>query len=145
MKKKKIIKLVIIGIIILIIVILGFLIYKEIFQSGESKRLENIENYILTKDEIESVKEKFNEIEDLKSVEVSKKHKIIKIYLEFNECSSFTNLKKISNESLSKISDKNLSFYDIEIFVTSVAPECEKYPKIGYKHKSNSEFTWNRW
>ena len=41
-------------------------------------------------------------------------------------------------------SEDNLKFYDIEIFVELLDSKGNKYSKIGYKHKSNSEFTWNR-
>ena len=41
-------------------------------------------------------------------------------------------------------SKNNLKFYDIEIFVEALNSEGVKYSKMGYKHKLNTEFTWNR-
>ena len=141
---KKYYKLIVIAVVILIISILGVLIYKNLFQSGDSNRLDGIENYELTKEEINSVKEKFNEIEGISSIDIFTNYKIIKIFMAFNSDVNFEDLEEKSNESIELFSKKNLKFYDIEIFVEALDSEGTKYSKIGYKHKLNSEFTWNR-
>jgi hypothetical protein len=144
MKKiKKNYKLIIIALIILIIAILGIFICKNLFQLNDNGRLEGIENHKLTEKEIGLVKEKFNELEDIVDIDISTNYKIIKIFLEFND-TDFEDIKKISDESVEKFSKDNLEFYDIEIFVELLDSEGNKYSKIGYKHKSSSEFTWNR-
>ena len=61
--KKKIIKYSIVAIIFILIFILILFIYKNIFAGTESSRYKDIENYKLTNDEINSVKDKINEIE----------------------------------------------------------------------------------
>ena len=141
---KKNYKLIITVVIIIIVLVLGVFIYKNLFEGSSSDRLENIENYELTKKEINSVKEKINELENIDSVDVYTNNKIIKIFVVLKEDISFDDVKKISNEALESISSDNLEFYDVEIFVDSENEESEVYPKIGYKHKTNSEFTWNR-
>ena len=144
MKKiKKNYKLIIIALIILIIAILGIFICKNLFQLNDNGRLEGIENHKLTEKEIGLVKEKFNELEDIVDVDIFTNYKIIKIFLELND-TDFEDIKKISDESVEKFSKDNLEFYDIEIFVELLDSEGNKYSKIGYKHKSSSEFTWNR-
>lgn len=141
---KKYYKLIVIILVILIISILGVLIYKNLFQSSDSNRLDGIENYELTKKEINSVKEKFNEIEGISEIDIFTNYKIIKIFMEFNSDVDFEELEKKSNESIELFSKNNLKFYDIEIFVEALNSEGTKYSKIGYKHKLNSKFTWNR-
>lgn len=143
-KTKKWFKIIIIILILLIIFILGFLIYKNLFQEGVSERLEGIESYSLTKEEIKLVKDKLGELENIESIDIDTNYKIIKIFLELKEDVKFEDVKKISNEAITNFSEENLSFYDIELFVTSLSEES-LYPKVGYKHKTNSEFTWNRW
>ena len=141
---KKYYKLVIIILIVLIVILLSLFIYKNLFQSGVSERLDGIENYKLTKTEKTEVKELFKELEEIKNVKIETNYKIIKIYLELSEDVDFEDIKEISNEAVQKFSEDNLSFYDVELFVTSLNEESEVYPKLGYKHKTNSEFTWNR-
>ena len=135
----------IIGICILIIVgLLCFFIYKNLFYENESNRLEGIEKYEITQDEIKAAKDKLTEIEEVKSVDIYANYKIIKIMLELKEDVDFKTIDKLSNEAIGCFTEKNLSYYDVEIFVDSLNTESEIYPKIGYKNKKNSKFTWNR-
>lgn len=143
-KLKKYYKLIIAILIVLIIILLSLFIYKNLFQEGVSERLDGVENYKLTKEEISLVEEKLNELESVNSIDIYTNYKIIKIFLELSEDIDFKSVKEVSNEAIEKISKENLSFYDVEIFVDCVDEESDTYPKIGYKYKSNSEFTWNR-
>lgn len=132
--------------VLLLSVVIGFclVIYNNWFRPGVSERLEGIEDHKLTKNEISSVEEKLNELELIDNIDIYTNYKIIKIFLVLKENIKFDKVKKISNESLQLFSEKNLSFYDIEIFVDCLDEESDVYPKIGYKYKTNSEFTWNR-
>jgi len=141
---KKYYKLIIIILVLIIIAVLGIFIYKEMFADGVSNRLEGIEDYSLTKKEIKSVKEKLNEIENIDSIDIATNYKIIKIFLVLKEDVDIEKVKKICNESIEEFSEKNLSFYDLEIFIESKNKESKIYPKIGYKYKTNLEFVWNR-
>lgn len=143
-KNKKIYKLIFILVTLLIIGVLGFLVLKTMFSSNSANRLEGIENYPLTEEEKTAVNTKLTEMEKINSIEIYTNYKIIKIMIELSEDIEFKEIKTVSNEIISCFSDKNLSYYDIEIFINSLNEESEIYPKIGYKHKMNSEFTWNR-
>ena len=134
---KKYYKLLIIMLILIIIAILGIFIYKEMFEVGVSNRLEG-------KKEIKAVKEKLSEIENIDSVDISTNYKIIKIFLDLKDDADFEDVKEICNASVEEFSEKNLSFYDLEIFIESKNKDSEVYPKIGYKYKTNLEFVWNR-
>ena len=137
-------KLIVVILIVIVFLVLGMFIYKNLFQDNNSNRLENIENYKLTKKEKNSVKEKINELENIDSVDIYTNNKIIKIFVELKEDIDFDDVKEVSNELIDNFSSDNLEFYDLEIFVTSKNEESKVYPVIGYKHKTNSEFTWNR-
>lgn len=141
---KKYYKLIIICLIVLIVVILSLFIYKNLFQQGKSNRLEGIENHQLTNKEIKNIEEKLYELDDVSNIDVYTNYKIIKVYLELNKDVDFDDVKEKSDELIEKISEKNLSFYDVEIFVDCLDEENETYPRIGYKYKTSTEFTWNR-
>ena len=143
-KLKKYYKIIIAALIVIVILVLSLFIYKNIFQGSSSNRLENIENYKLTKKEKNSVKDKINELENIDNIDVYTNNKIIKIFIELKEDIDFDDVKEVSNELIESFSSDNLKFYDLEIFVTSKDKESKIYPMIGYKHKTNSEFTWNR-
>lgn len=141
---KKYYKIIILVVVLAIIAALGVLIYNNLFRGVENSRLEGIENYKVTKKEISAVKEKINEIENIDSLEVYTNYKIIKIFLVLNEDIDFDEVETISNEAIKNFSEKNLSFYDVELFIECNDENSETYPKIGYKYKKNTEFTWNR-
>ncbi|MDO4963275.1 MAG: hypothetical protein Q4E75_04175 [bacterium] len=143
MKKNKV-KLIIILVIILIVLSLSFLIYKNIFASSSSNRYKGIENHKITNNEINKCKDNFKDIEQIKSINVYTNSKIIKIVIELKEDVDFDTIKDISNNSINSFKEKNLKFYDVEIFITSKTKESEIYPKIGYKFKTQEEFSWSK-
>lgn len=128
--------------VVLLLCVLSFLVYKNLFVGSNSTRYKDIEKHKLTNNEINSVKDKVNELEDVKSVDVYVDSKIIKIVVKLNNDLDLEKVKDKANETLSDIKEKNLLYYDIEFFVDSLNEESEIYPQIGYKFKSNSEFSW---
>lgn len=142
MKKNKVIKLIIIFLILAVACLSIFMIYKNLFASSNNTRYEGIEEYKLTNDEKNSVKDTLEQIENVEDIDIYINSKIIKIVVVLKEDVDFENIKSLSNQALANFSEENLSFYDVEIYVESMNEESEVYPKIGYKHKSNSEFSW---
>ncbi|MBQ2947315.1 MAG: hypothetical protein IJE04_05710 [Bacilli bacterium] len=139
---KKYIKYIVLFVIIIVIFILGFFIYKNMFADSVNSRYKDIENYKLTNNEKNSVKDKINELENIKSVKVYKDSKIIKIVVKLEEDINFESIKTKANEAITSFSEENLSYYDLELFIESSNKESEVYPQIGYKFKTNSEFAW---
>lgn len=139
---KKMIKYIIITIVILIIVVFSFIIYKNIFASSNNTRYEGIENYKLTNNEINDIKDTIKELEKVKDIDVYIDSKIIKIVVTLNEDIEFDKVKTKANESLNKIKKENLTYYDVEFFVQTLNKDSKNYPKIGYKFKNNLEFSW---
>lgn len=143
-KLKKYYKWIITFFIIIFISVLVILIFKNLFNNNESNRLDDIENHQITKKEINLVEENLNKLEGIEDIDILSNYKIVKIFIQLKEDVNFNKVNEIVVESVNNFSEKNLGFYDIEIFVDCMDEESEIYPKIGYKHKSNSEFTWNR-
>lgn len=143
-KLKKYYKWIILVVVIITIVVLSALICKNLFNNEVSNRLDGVEDHEITKNEINLVKETLDKIEVIENINISTNYKLIKIFIELKEDVELKDIDEIATESLSGFSEENLKFYDVEIFVECLNEESEIYPKIGYKHKSNSEFTWNR-
>lgn len=139
---KKYIKYIVLLVIIIVIFILGFFIYKNMFADVVNTRYKDIDSYKLTNNEKNSAKDKIKELENIKSVKIYIKSKIIKIVVNLEEDIDFNSIKTKANEVISSFSEKNLSYYDIEFFVASANKESEVYPQIGYKFKANEEFAW---
>ena len=141
-KKKQIIKYSIIGVIAIIIIVLGVIIYKNIFASKESTRFNGVEDHVLTKEEKNNIKDTFSDIDKIEKIDSEVNSKIIRIHILLSEDVDFNKMKDLSNKAIEKINEDNLKFYDVEIFIESKNEESSTYPQIGYKHKSNSKFSW---
>ena len=139
---KKTIKYIVIGSIVLLVVVLSILIYKNLFAQSNGSRYEDKKNYKLTNNEINFVEDKVNELDDVKSVDVYIDSRIIKIVVKLKNDVDFEKVKEKANESLSGFSEENLKYYDVQFFVQSSNKKSETYPQIGYKFKTNTEFSW---
>lgn len=143
-KLKKNFKWIVVALVIIIISVFVILICKNLFDETENNRLDGIEDYKITKKEINLVKEDLNKIDSVDKIDITTNYKIIKIFIELEEDIEFDDINDVVIESINNFSKKNLKFYDIEVFIDCLNEDSEIYPKIGYKHKSNSDFTWNR-
>ena len=137
-------KWIIVLVIIVTILVLLFLIYNTLFASGRDSRNSDMENHKLKNNEINPVESKIKEIEEVKSVDIhtNNNSRIVKIIVILNSDVEFDKIKEIASLSLSGFEEEKLSYYDFEFYVDVDADESEIYPKIGYKFKSNSEFSW---
>ena len=140
-KNKKVMIGVIIGIIVLIAILLIF-IYLNLFKNNSSSRFKNASKYTLSNNEINSVKQEISDVDKVKKVSIKANNKIINIHVNLEEDVDFDELKTILNNTLNNFKEKNLKYYDVEVFVESEDKKSEIYPKIGYKHKTNQEFVW---
>ena len=139
--KKKLIISGLIGVIVLVIILLIF-IYLNLFKNDSSSRFKNANKYSLSNNEINSVKQEIKDIENVDKVTVEAKNKIISIHIKLKEDVDFDELSSALNNTLNNFKEKNLKYYDVEVFVESDNKESETYPKIGYKHKTSGEFVW---
>ena len=140
-KNKKIIIGVAIGVIFLIVLLL-FFIYLNLFKNNSSSRFKNASKYVLSNNEINSVKQEISDLDKVKKVSVKTNNKIINIYVKLEEDIEFDELSTVLNNTINNFKDKNLKYYDIEVFIDSENKKSEIYPKIGYKHKTSQEFVW---
>ena len=129
---------------IIIIFVFLLLIYKNIFSDNSSSRNKDIKRYKISINEINAVKDKIKENEEVKSVDVhtNNNSKIVKIVVILSSDIDFKEIQTIANESLTSFSKENLSYYDIEFYVDTQNNESDIYPQIGYKFKANSDFSW---
>ncbi len=133
---------------IAVMALFGYIIYRNFFARIPNKRYDGLEEHILTQDEKNGISDTFKDLEKLESINVylesSKENesRIIKIRIKLKEDVKFDDIKDLCNNSIEKISEDNLGYYDVEVFITSNDEESDVYPQIGYKHTSNSEFSW---
>ena len=143
-KHKKIIK---IAIIILGLLIVAVIAYKLLFYSNTQNdlygvRLRDIEENRFSNKEIKEVKQKVSDFEIVNGVKIEVKGRLIKFFVTFNEGVTSDDMKNKFNETLSFISDKVKGYYDITLYAIQSKEGKEYYPVIGYKHKNNTEISF---
>lgn len=143
-KYKKAIKY---GLFVIFILILFLFAYKLFFYSDKEKdlygvRLRDIEENKFTNKEITEVKEKTTAIEGIKNIKINVKGRLIKLFVTFDNEVSNNDIKLKFNESLSFISDKVRSYYDITMYAIKEEDKKLTYPVIGYKHKDKTEVNY---
>lgn len=144
-KNKKQVK---IGVIVLIILIVFLVLYKSLFYSNSEKaiygvRLRDIEDNEFTEEEQSSVQKKSSKLEGVSSTEILVKGRLIKFFVTFDEGISNEDMKNKFNDMLGYISDKVKNYYDITFYAIQNKDDEESYPLIGYKHKNNTEITFD--
>lgn len=137
-----------IGLIVLAILIVLLVLYKSLFYSDSEKatygvRLRDIKENEFTDEEKKSVQEQSSNIEGVDSVSINVKGRLIKFFVNFEDGLTNEDIKGKFNEMLGFVSDKVKSYYDITFYAIQNKDGEEKYPVIGYKHKSKEEITFD--
>lgn len=140
-------KLVKIILLILILFIIFLVLYKSLFYSSSEKsiygvRLRDLKENEFTSAEKVDFKAKSEQIEGISNVKIEVKGRLVKAFVTFNEGISSEDIKNKFNEMLGFISDKVKGYYDITFYAEQLESEEEKYPVIGYKHKSKTEMSF---
>ena len=64
------------------------------------------------------------------------------LILVLKEDIKFDKMKTMCDSAIEKVSEDNLLYYDLEVFISSKNEESTIYPQIGYKHRSKKTFSW---
>lgn len=146
MKLIKRFKWIILGFFILLIIILGW-IFKDFFLLHDGAIYGNRLDYIkdvpidanLKKEIVDLLKSK----EGIKIAKTNVKGSIFYIDIFVDETVTIDKVKEIANETLTKLSEKQLASYDLS-FLVDYASDTEKsdFPIAGYKNKNKSKIVW---
>lgn len=130
-------------IIFVLLIILGYGLYNVLIPNNGKPvygdRLDGIKKVEVTKDQLEKL-----DTEIVKESMVAKSNsytsgRIVNIILTIKEGVSESNAKKITSTIVEYFTEDQLSYYDIQLFLTA---EDESYNIIGYKNKTEKDFTF---
>lgn len=139
--KKIIMIIVIIAILLILILSLGLLISNR-NSDPYGDRCSDQSNYKISSDTIKKVKNKFEEIDKVNSVEIETKLCTIKIFINLKEDVDLEIVKEKAKDALTLFSEDELGYYDFALYVTSDNKESEVYPIDVSKHSSREDFAW---
>lgn len=137
-------------ILIIFIVIMFVLAYfKNLYWDNNDKaaygnRLDGIENYQLTDEEINKVKENMKKDEDVLEVTYRQEGRIINIRLKVTDTITDDNAKKMCNDFIKNFTEKQLSFFSVQFYVYKADTSKKDFPIIGYKHYGNKNVSWTK-
>ena len=116
----------------------GLYFSNQLHSSKYGIRLEGIEKYKLGKAEFKAIEESFKAHDDVKKVEARLSGRIIYVDVEVNKDTSNETIQNYATESLTKLSDENKEYYDVQFLVTR-----EGYNTyLGSKSHSNTVISW---
>lgn len=136
--------------IFVVIMILAFFGIKELIYPNSSidlygNRLEGIEEVSIKNDTITNIKELITKTEKTNSVDYYLTGRILKFIIDVKKDTELVDAKSMADNIIDKLSEKQQSFYDIEVFITSKESDgSELYPIIGSKHKDSLTFVWTK-
>lgn len=146
LKKNKYILLIVFAFLILLIIM--FIAMKDLFFStGKDKygeRLEGIEEYVIDDDRQADLINSLKEKDKVNDVSVDIKGKIIHVIIDVKNETSLKDAKSFASLALEKFTEEELSFYDVQFYLTQNENESEEssYPVMGSKSALNDFISW---
>ncbi len=134
--------------IFVIIIIAMFVFVRSIFVSGHEgiiygNRLEGIDKVRINEDTLTNIADEIKKNEQVKKVSKRLEGKLLNFMIDVSNETTLENAKKLVEPIINSLTEKEQSFYDIQVMITCNENEkSEIYPIISYKHKTSSEFVW---
>ena len=132
------------SVIILIIIIFSLMVFPLYSSRSGSKygnRLDGIKSVEIKDKTNKEIKDLFKDNDKVKKVTTTLKGKIYNILVTANDGVNPSDLTSICNESLGKLSEEQIKYYDIQFFISSKLEEETKVI-VGYKNKDSENISW---
>lgn len=107
-------------------------------------RLDGIEEVSLSKETISEIEKNTKESKSVKEVSSNVSGRTLNIVITVNDDLSIKDAKKIGEESFKNLSEKQIKYYSIQIFVKKDNEDENNFPIIGYKQKDNTNISWSK-
>lgn len=133
-------------IILLIIIVLGIALIRFLVPNygGDlyGNRLNGISSYKIEDKKINEMKDVVGKLDGVVSIDYLLEGRLINITIKVKDEVERDIVKGYADQSISYFSDDEKKYYDIQVLITSENKQSEKYPIIGYKHKTSESLVW---
>ncbi len=132
------------SIIFLIIIITLFTIFFIIPSFGSNNygnRLDGIEDHKISNSTIDKIKDNIEEKEGVTKVTYHNEGRILNFTIKVDGNTKPETAKEYATEIIKDIKEKDLKYYDVQIFLDS-DDNTNDYPTAGYKHKTSDDIIW---
>ena len=133
---------VIVVLMLALISIIGFL-YPDDKKDLYGNRLDGMDSVKLSDDKMNHAIQEVEKTGKIESMTYNRKGRIINFHIDVKKEIDVVTAKAFSDVILKNFSEKEKTYYDIQIFITCKNDDAsELYPIIGYKHKTSVAFKW---
>ena len=136
----------IVGLGVVLLVVIGLLILKDLFYPTENKaiygtRTEGVKKNPVTDEQKNAIKSVFNE----KSNSITRRiaGRIIYIDIKLNGEVKRDEAKNLSASAIGQLPENIKNYYDIQFIIENDTNTAE-FPIIGYKHHTKTEISWTK-
>ncbi len=129
-------------IIIFMLVAIKIIVFPSYKVSVYGNRLDGINDVVIDDARFNEIKDKFDKDESLNIDSFRLSGKIVNIHLTVVGDISVDKVKSYSSKLVKSFNEKELDFYDFQVFVVS-SSDNDSYPLIGYKNKNSDDLSWN--
>jgi divalent metal cation (Fe/Co/Zn/Cd) transporter len=143
---KKHLALLIILLVFIVLLVVGFIAFKNIFlaDNGDQfgSRTSDIKDHPITKADYKKVTDNLKAVEGVSDITYNTDGRHVKFILTVDETIDLVTAKSFADKILENFTDDIKGYYDIEVFLVSKNKENADFPKIGYKSKTSAGYVW---
>lgn len=130
-------------VVVLVLVLVIKIVYPSSTKNLYGNRLIENSNHVIDNNKIDEMKAKLKENTKINEVTYNLKGRIINLIIDVKATMDLNSAKSLSDTVLKSFTDDQKSYYDIQIFITTIE-ESNTYPIIGYKHHTSNIFLWTK-
>lgn len=130
---------------IAILILIFIVIFAKIFFFSDSgdpygDRLDGIEEHRINNDKLAKIETDLKKEDSVTNVDAFITGRVVNIMIDLKNDIDYEDSKKYGEEAVANFNKKELSFYDVQIYL--ISDNSDIYPKIGYKGKKSQEIVW---
>ena len=134
-------------IVFIVLVVFSFFVYEMFFSNNGrpiyGNRLDGIKEVEITDSQMSSHSSKIEGNDIVEAATGRLSGRTINFTIKLKTGTKAANAKSLANSVAELFSDKEKSYYDIQVLITNENDKEAGYPMIGYKNKNNKDFSFS--
>lgn len=134
--------------IFVVVMVLLFVIWTMFFSNAGNpvygNRLEGITEVAISSDEESKISSELKKDKSVKDVSTNIAGRTLDIVITVNDDISIADAKKIGTNSYKTLSEKQISYYSIQVFIKKDDEKQNNFPIIGYKQRETKDLVWTK-
>ena len=103
-----------------------------------------MESVELSEKDLSNVKDSINKNSTVKNISINVSGRTLDIVIVVEDKLSLKDAKKIGQDSYAVLSDKQVEYFSVQVFIKKDSKEQNNFPIIGYKQKGTKTLVWTK-